>query len=137
MNPRRGHESIAHLEAKMAVGRLFNSPGWSVFYEQHNADILVMHNATRFTAAIEVESSPRNVLRNLERNLAYGCDAIAVVSLNERYFGQIACKILGHVHGRYTQPVKLFPLGEQGSADLYEWIVSLTDLNDSKEEGKS
>ena len=56
MNPRRGHESTEHLQAKVAVSHLFDD-AWSVFFEQRNADILVLHHCTRFVAAIEVEGS--------------------------------------------------------------------------------
>lgn len=124
MNPRRGHESIYHLEAKTVIGRLFNAPDWSVFYEQRNADILVMHNATRFVAAIEVESSPRNVLHNLERNLAYGCDAVAVVSLTERYLAQITVKLLDPIATHQDESIKVFLYNAQGLHELHGWLTA-------------
>ncbi len=126
MNPRRGHESTIHLEAKTAIGQLFNAPNWSVFYEQRNADILVMHNATRFVAAIEVESSPRNVLRNLDRNFAYGCQAVAVISLTERYLAQITVKVLGHIATHPDKRIKVFLHNAQGLHELLDWLTAIS-----------
>jgi len=123
MNPRRGHESLLHLEAKIVIADLFARSEWSVFFEQRDADVLVMHNSTRLLVAIEVESSPRNVLRNIERNLGNGCHAVAVVSLTERYLNQITNKIQSHIrtHGR----IKVFLYDVQGLNELRNWIENL------------
>ena len=135
MNPRRGHESIYHLEAKTAIGRLFKAPDWSVFYEQRNADILVMHLASRFVAAIEVESSPRNVLGNIERNVAYGCHAVAVVSLSERYLGQITVKVLDHIATHPGESIKVFLYNAQSLQELRLWLENLARSRGSNTEG--
>ena len=120
MNPNRGRESKLHKESKTVIGRLFDESGWSVFYEQCNADVLVLHHATRFLAAIEVESSPRNVVRNIERNFAYGCRAVAVVSINERLYNQIANKIKTR---SFTEiPVQLFSEDTQELGGMCDWI---------------
>lgn len=131
MNPRRGHESIYHLEAKTAIGRLFNVPVWSVFYEQRNADIVLLHRASCFVAAIEIESTPRNVLRNIARNSAYGCNAVAVVALNDRFFNQIANKIRNHCGEEVSGRIKVFTYDESGLREMCDWIEKLALSNGS------
>ena len=130
----RGNELQVHRDAKPSCGRWFDDPAWSVFYEQRNADILVMHLASRFVAAIEVESSPRNVLRNIERNVAYGCHAVAVVSLSERYLGQITSKILGRAQLQSKAHLKLFSYNAQSLRELRLWIENLARSHGSNME---
>lgn len=127
MNARRGHETQRHIEAKLAIGQLFKNDEWSVFFEQRNADILVLHHASRKVFAIEAESSPRNVLRNIERNTAYGCHAVAVVSLTERFYGQIKAKVLKHSDRHPDLPIRQFRYNEQGLNELHAWITSLSN----------
>ena len=126
MNPRRGHENLLHLQAKAEIGRLFHSLDWAVFYEQNCADILVMHCGTRLIAAIEAESTPRNVARNLKRNLAYGCHAVAVISLNDRFHGQIEKKALRLAAARNQKNIRVFRYREQEVQELFDWIDKLT-----------
>jgi len=125
MNARRGNESERHIKAKLAIGHLFEGNDWSVFFEQCNTDILVMHHATRFVAAIEAESSPRNVLRNISRNIAHGCKAVAVVSINDRYREQICAKVRRYTDPCDPFPIRIFPYDEQGLSELHRWITSL------------
>ena len=132
MNIYRGHESQAHRDAKATIGRLFDDPAWSVFYEQRNADILVLHHASRFVAAIEVESSPRNVLNNINRNVAYGCHAVAVISLTKRYLSQITNKVLGHVE--HHDQIKVFRYDEQDLHKLQHWIEKLAQSSSNQKE---
>ena len=123
---RRGNETQRHLMAKATIGKLFNRTDWSVFYEQRNADVIVMHHTTRFVAAIELESSPRNVLRNIERNVAYGCQAVAVVSLTDQYLRQITNKTFKYQQAHPDLLLNVFPYTRRGRTDLYHWIESLT-----------
>ena len=125
MNPRRGHESKLHLKGKTAIPKYLPDAAWSVFFEQRNADILVMHNATHFLTAIEAESSPRNVLRNIERDLGNGCHAVAVVSLTERYLNQITNKILRHAEYGDNERIKVFLFDQRGLNELSNWIENL------------
>lgn len=124
MNRNRG-ESQAHLEAKPAIGFLFDDPGWSVFFEHCNADVLALHHASRFVSGIEIEASPRNVLRNIERNMANGCHAVAVVSLTDRYLNQIKNKIQKHLDPHHGRPTKVFSFNEPDLLNLREWIEQL------------
>jgi hypothetical protein len=126
MNMNRGHENLLHLQAKAEIGRLFRAPDWAVFYEQNFADILVMHCGTRLIAAIEAESTPRNVVRNLKRNLAYGCHAVAVISLNDRFHGQIESKALRLAAARNQKNIRVFRYREQEAQELFNWINKLT-----------
>lgn len=126
MNMNRGHENLLHLQAKAEIGRLFHSPDWAVFYEQNCADILVMHCSTRFIAAIEAESTPRNVVRNLKRNLAYGCHAVAVVSLNDRFHGQIENKALQMAAASNQKNIRVFRYRDPSLQELFHWISKLT-----------
>jgi hypothetical protein len=126
MNPSRGHENLLHLQAKTEIGRLFHAPDWAVFYEQNFADILVMHCSTRFIAAIEVESTPRNVIRNLNRNLAYECRAVAVISLNDRFHGQIEKKALQLAAARNQKNIRVFRYQYPALQELFNWINKLT-----------
>lgn len=123
MNMRRGHESHSHLEAKKIIGRLFDDSAWSVFIEERNADLIILHHASRFVVGIEVESSPRNVLNNIVRNIAFGCHAVAIVSLTERYLDQITNKILNHIESHEIKQVRVFTYDESGLAELHEWIA--------------
>ena len=125
MNARRGNESIHHLEAKMAIGRLFNDPDWAVLYEQRNADVLVMHIATRFLAAIEVESSPKNVSRNLERDTTNGCGVVAVVALNGCHLPRITAKAVEHAMIHPGTGVMVFPHDTRGLKSLSGWLAAV------------
>lgn len=127
MNPRRGHESTEHLQAKVAVSKLFDPATWSVFFEQHNADILVLHHRTRFVTAIEAEGSPKNVINNIRRNAAYGCQAVAVVSLHDHYLNQITNRINRHIERRNSMPIRVFPYSSTGLNELLSWIKKLTE----------
>ena len=117
---------MLHLQAKAEIGRLFHAPDWAVFYEQRCADILVMHYGTRFIAAIEAESTHRNVIRNLTRNLAYECHAVAVISLNDRFHGQIEKKALQLAAARDQKNIRVFRYREQEVQELFNWINKLT-----------
>ena len=134
MNARRGNESIHHLKAKTAIGELFKDPDWAVFYEQRDTDILVMHNATRFVAAVEVESSPRNVARNLERDTTNGCDVVAVVALNAHYLQRITSKAVDHAMAHPGAGIMVFPHGVQGLQALRGWITSIARSEQNKTE---
>ena len=126
MNPSRGHENLLHLQAKTEIGRLFHAPDWAVFYEQNFADILVMHCSTRFIAAIEAESTPRNVVQNLSRNLAYECHAVGVISLNDRFHGQIESKALRLAAARNHKNIRVFRYQDPALQELFNWISKLT-----------
>ena len=135
MNARRGNESIHHLEAKMAIGRIFNDPDWAVLYEQRNADVLVMHIATWFVAAIEVESSPRNVRRNLKRDTTNGCGVVAVVALNGCHFPRITAMATDHAMAHPRTGVMVFPHDAGGMQALHGWFTAIArSKQDSKED---
>lgn len=125
MNAHRGHETQSHFEAKPAIGRKFKSEVWSIFYEQRNADVLILHHTSLFAGAIELESSPKNVLNNIQRNMAYGCQAVAVVSLTDRYLNQIRNKIKKYIDPDNSRPIKVFSYDKNGLQELYEWIEQL------------
>lgn len=129
MNARRGHETSTHLHVKQELGARCESIGWSTFYEEQGADIVIRHYQTGFIAAIEVESSPRNVTRNIERNIAHGCDAVAVVSLNDRFLRQIANKVMSSSIALNHGKVRLFPLDSRGINDMLSWLIDLTWKN--------
>ncbi len=129
MNQRRGHENLLHLQAKTEIGRLFPSTDWTVFYEQNCADILVMHCRTRFIVAIEVESTPRNVVRNLKRNLSYGCHAVAVIPLDDRFFGQIEKKALQLAVARNQKNIRVFRYQDPALQELVHWLTKLTRIH--------
>ena len=121
MNARRGHESIEHLSAKMIIGDLFGIDGWSVFYEQRHADILLLHHPTKVTIAVEIESSSRNVIRNIQRNHENGCLGTAVVSLDPNQSESVVFKVR-----RHTPPISgelcIFPYNPSGIIELLQWI---------------
>lgn len=125
MNPRRGRESKLHIEAKVIAGNLFPAPEWTVFFEQRDADVLVLHNANRFVAAIEVESTPRNVLRNIERDLANGCHAVATITLQQRLHLQICNKIRKHYPDLFGTRLQVFPCDAPGLGQFADWINAL------------
>ena len=125
MNPRRGHENLLHLQAKCEIGRLFDDPAWSVFFEQRNADVLVMHHETCFVAAIELESSPKNVLINIRRNFAQECHAVAVVSLTKYFLSQITNKALRAASETNSGNIRVFTYDDAGLQELFNWITGL------------
>lgn len=121
MNLRRGQESLYHLQAKQTVGSLFNESDWSVFYEQGYADVVVLHHASRFTAAIEIESSTRNVVQNIKRDIQSGCEAVATVSLKRSN----DCQIRNLISRRFsTQPIRIFSATDSGLHALKQWLES-------------
>ncbi|MDF7809464.1 hypothetical protein P4E94_18625 [Pontiellaceae bacterium B12219] len=137
MNAHRGNESTAHLEAKVEIGRLFSNPAWAVFFEQRNTDILIMHNATRITAAVEVESSPRNVSRNLERNTHNGCGVMAVVALNSSHLPRITSKAIEHSMSYPGTCVMVFPHTTNGCQALRGWLSEIARFRQELDGGWS
>jgi hypothetical protein len=131
MNRRRGYESSWHLEAKIEVGDFFDARGWHTFYEQQNTDVVIRHYTTGFIAAIEVEASPKNVTRNIERDIANGCNAVAVLSLNIGYLGQILNKIMASETARHHGRVRAFPMDVNGFQELLDWLDELTRTHSS------
>jgi hypothetical protein len=125
INARRGHESRPHIEAKVSVGKLFPTPEWSIFLEQCDADILVHHNPSGVLVAIEVESTPRNVLRNIQRDLSNDCHAVATVSLQARYHRQICNKIRKHYPEAFGTHLQAFSYDAPGLQQLVHWIEEL------------
>ena len=104
---------------------LFAHPKWSVFIEEHCADLLILHNSSGFLAATELETTPRNVLRNISRNLSNGCLAVATVSLQERYHRQICNKIRKHYPELFGTHLQVFPYDAEGLQQLVHWIEEL------------
>lgn len=135
MNPNRGNEGQDHRDAKPTTGHLFDTTNWTVFYEQRDADMVVMHNATGFTPAIEFENSARNCTRNITRNLINGCHAVAVVVLNQRYFNQITNKIQKHIHPDDHCRIRVFHNTDIGLLNLRTWLIELSALKAKREEG--
>lgn len=125
MNPRRGHESMLHLEAKTVIAGMFAGPRWSVFLEQRDTDVLLMHIRTRLLMAVEIESSPRNVRRNIERDVSNGCDAVAVVTLNPRHHRQIENRARRHGSGLPESRLQIFSYSAEGQRQLIQWIDGL------------
>jgi hypothetical protein len=82
-----------------------------------------------FLAAIEVESSPRNVLRNIERNFKNGCHAVAVVSLTERYRSQITNKALGSAPELKSRKIQVFAYDDKGLMELVSWTTALAQAH--------
>lgn len=132
MNARRGHESQRHLDAKRHIGQIFDAPRWSVFYELHQADILVINHDSHVLIAIEAESTPRNVIRNITRNFQNGCDAVATVALNERYHSQIQTKIQTYVPDESQRHVKLFGYDEESLRELRFWILHICQIQTAR-----
>ena len=77
LNARRGRESSTHLNAKVQIGEALLEKGFTVFYELLDCDVLAINGKTKSIVSIEVESSRRNVLRNITRNIANGTHAVA------------------------------------------------------------
>lgn len=117
---RRGNETILHITGKRAIDRLFEDSQWFLFFEQQNTDVVLLHRLTGMIFGTELENSPRNVENNIERNIAAGCQAVAVVSLSERYLTQIRNKARG-----YGKIVRVFSFTPTGLHDLRRWIESL------------
>lgn len=125
MNINRGHESNLHREAKKRIGAIFQGPDWTLFFEQKNADLVLLHHSSGSIIAIEVESSPRNVLRNIRRNFDQGCCAVATISLNPRMDSQIQNKIHTHLPETQTRRIRFFEYSEDALRSMRFWILHI------------
>ena len=80
----RGHERVDHREIKPLWRSFLLDAGCAVAVcEYHNADVVGMwHNGRQlFVVALEAERTPRNVIRNVRRNLANKIDLVLEVCL--------------------------------------------------------
>lgn len=123
MKLNRGHESDRHLAAKLESHYLFDDRQWAKFYEERYADMILYHYATSFTAAIEFETTPRNVSRNLRRNLANGCHAVAVVSLDPLFHKQIKNKAFKYATSAHRERFSVFSFDFIGHQNLLAWLT--------------
>jgi len=74
------NESLPHLQEKNDASELMRRLGFGVVLQEHeNCDLIVTHPGCASILALEIEQSPRNVLRNLSRNFAQGCTSVLVI----------------------------------------------------------
>ncbi len=88
----RGHESPLHRALKQETSNLLPRLGFQfVLCEYLCADIVAMGYGG--VLAVEVELSVRNVLRNLERDFANGCNLALVVCADLQTLRAVARKL--------------------------------------------
>ena len=88
----RGHESELHRTLKRTVRDLLPHLGFhSAVCEHLCCDIVAMSFGG--VLAVEVELSPRNVLKNLQRDFAQGCDFALIICPDLQTLGEVARKL--------------------------------------------
>jgi len=96
----RGHESDEHLTMKVGVIRGLRRVGYDIILgEHHCSDALAIKLGGEWpsTVAVEIERSPRNLLRNIKRDFAHGAEAILIVCPDAATLAAVARKIARHV----------------------------------------
>jgi hypothetical protein len=110
----RGHETAEHRTSKLEIIASLRGCGYDpVICEHEYCDIVAVRtvNSARQTLAVEMERSPRNVLRNIERNFAHGCDVVLIVCPDVRILTEVTRKIAHHAphheHIAFATPLTL------------------------------
>ncbi|NDV63349.1 hypothetical protein G0Q06_12865 [Puniceicoccales bacterium CK1056] len=119
------NESPGHQAEKDRIEALCRDPRAAVYVEYRNADLVVVDIPTVTTVAIEVESTPRNVLRNIRRNLKNGCHGVLVVSRDERFFEQISRTIARHLTSTERTKVRLVKSGDIYALTIQDFIQTI------------
>lgn len=135
MHVHRGHESERHRRCKRELSTFLISKTWAVFVEEKFADLVLYHASTGFTAAVEAESGPRNVIGNATRDFSNGCHAVAFVVLDDRYFNQVENKVRRHLPPDLYDHTRLFPDTPEGFEALHRWLDELA-LSNAKDTEK-
>ncbi len=79
----RGHETPEHRVLKPEVAALLRDMGFDpVLCEHEHCDVVAVRSNGKGVLGVEIERSKRNLLRNLTRNFARGCDDVLVVCPN-------------------------------------------------------
>jgi len=96
----RGHESDEHRGDKVEVMRVFGQAGFGITRGEHYyCDVLAFKLGRKWPSAVavEIERSPRNLLRNIKRDFAHGAEAILIVCPDAATLAAVARKIARHV----------------------------------------
>ena len=95
MKCNRGQETADHRRMKELIAKLFTLLGYLVFFEEQLTDVVAwkLRSGGPRIVGIEAERSPRNVLRNVRRDLARGCNVVLVVAANENLQAAIRRKL--------------------------------------------
>ena len=96
INQARGGEKKRHREIKLLIAALLTRAGYDVLFEQKCCDVVgvkLRKDGTLFILGVEAERSTKNVLRNIQRNLANGIHKVLVVAESKRLKRAIQRKI--------------------------------------------
>ena len=96
----RGHESDEHLTMKVGVIRGLRRVGYDIILgEHHCSDALAIKLGGEWpsTVAVEIERSPRNLLRNIKRDLAHGAEAVLIVCPDAATLAAAARTVFHHI----------------------------------------
>jgi hypothetical protein len=92
----RGNECEDHLALKRMAGDFMVRCGFdTVLYEHLCCDVVGSKSigSSRRTVGTEIERSSRNLLRNLNRDFAQGCDFVLIVCPTFQSIGEISRKL--------------------------------------------
>lgn len=91
------NESAGHVEDKSSLTFLCSQLDLFALQESQNADIFVCDPKSLITLAIEVETTPRNLIRNIKRNFSNGFHGVLVCSRTPALTSQMVASISRHL----------------------------------------
>jgi hypothetical protein len=130
-NPKHAREHAAHPKLKKKTAGLALAGGADAFrYEVHGCDgvaVKTMHGREH-RVGVEVEFSPRNVVRNVTRDFTdLACDAVLIVAPTERMRARILAHMIRHMPDALMRNVFFVTDGHFSEAffkGLFEfWLV--------------
>lgn len=98
-NGQRGHETVEHRVLKRETITILRSCGYTLTLPEYICcDIVASRRPGKHqhVLAVEIERSRRNVLRNLNRNFAQGCDAVLIVCPDARSLKEVVATVVRH-----------------------------------------
>jgi len=123
--PRYRNESPAHHQEKERLSQMLRGAGWVTYCEHNYCDVVAHHPCWKFSVGIEVESTPRNMIRNIERNFSAGCLAALVLCLNPQYLRQMNRKLLRYVPVEKRYRVGLFVSSDACEEAIQSWALGV------------
>lgn len=107
MNVRRGNESQQHRALKRQVGEALEAQGLIVAYEHMLCDLVAFDLIAGLLFGFEIERSERNVVHNVTRDLATGCDHVFIITPNARVAERVQGRITARLPGTLRRQASL------------------------------
>lgn len=103
-------KTLDHDICQNEITDLAHRLGCGVVREHNHCDAVVVPPYGAGIIAVEVERSARNVLRNISRNYAQGCERVLIVCPDFKTLGEVARKLSRHLPTEFSDRTAMVTL---------------------------